>query len=329
MNPDVQRLVEADQAAINGRSSSDALDMEDRPPLERAVLDYPSLVSIALPPRRLLLPFLPEGGQAMVFGPRGIGKTFCTHALAAAITTGENFLRWGVSQTCGVLCVDGEMTMGETRDRMTALLPKPPEAPLYFLTSEWVYHTLHQDLVLTSEDVRNQILDILEARPAIRVLILDNISCLFSGIDEDKKRDWEPIAAWLVRLRHRGIATVLVHHSGKGGQQRGTSGREDSLDTVIQLHRPTSYVASEGCHFELTFTKSRSAVGEELTPLDVKLQAQEGQLAWTWKTLEKSKEDQVRELMNDGMTSPKDISAELNISKGYASKLMKNVKGSL
>ena len=36
-----------------------------------------------------------------------------------------------------------------------------------------------------------------------------------------------------------GSKTVLfVHHSGKGGQQRGTSRREDVLDTVIALRYP-------------------------------------------------------------------------------------------
>src|SRR5438128_9476692 len=101
--------------------------------------------------------------------------------------------------------------------------------------------------------MRQAVGTILEAHPEIRVIILDNISCLFSGINEDSKQDWEPINAWLIRLRHRGLTTVLVHHAGKQGQQRGTSGREDSLDTVIQLNKPANHDVREGCHFELNF----------------------------------------------------------------------------
>src|SRR5262249_47878105 len=145
-------------------------------------------------------------------------------------------------------------------------------APLEFLTSQLVYQRCKKDLVLTSEAMRQQVASILDAHPDIRVMILDNISCLFSGINEDSKQDWEPINAWLIRLRHRGLTTVLGHHAGKGGQQRGTSGREDSLDTVIHLNKPTGADARDGCHFELSFTKCRSVTGESVAPLDVRLE---------------------------------------------------------
>ena len=173
--------------------------------------------------------------------------------------------------------------------------------------------------------MRDSLLQVLETHPDIRVLILDNISCLFSGINEDNKKDWEPINAWLIRLRHRGIATLLVHHAGKGGQQRGTSGREDSLDNVIQLDRPVDYDPREGCHFELKFTKCRSAKGEEVGPLDVKLVEENGRLSWTWKALEQSKEDQVRSLLKEGVDRPTDIAEALGVTKSYACKLKKRI----
>jgi putative DNA primase/helicase len=34
---------------------------------------------------------------------------------------------------------------------------------------------------------------------------------------------------------------LIVHHTGKGGEQRGTSRREDVLDTSISLRRPADY----------------------------------------------------------------------------------------
>ena len=45
---------------------------------------------------------------------------------------------------------------------------------------------------------------------------------------------------WLLSLRRRGKGALLIHHAGKGGQQRGTSRREDVLDTVIALRGPTT-----------------------------------------------------------------------------------------
>jgi len=327
MNPDVNKIRELSEAPLlnNGQPQDNILSLEP-PSLSQALLEYGTLTSLSLPERKWYLPFLPEAGSAMVFGPRGIGKTFFELSLTAALVTGQNFLRWPVSEPCGVLYIDGEMALDELRGRMTALLPEPPQAPLLFLTGEWVYHKLQRDLVLTSEEVRDEISTILDENPGIRVVILDNISCLFSGIDEDRKRDWEPIAAWLIRLRHRGLTTVLVHHSGKGGQQRGTSGREDSLDTVIQLSRPAGYDSREGCHFELNFTKCRSAKGEDVGSLDVKLEELDGQLNWTWKTLEASNEEQVRALLAEGETSQKAIALEVGVSEGYVSKLVRKIK---
>jgi putative DNA primase/helicase len=176
--------------------------------------------------------------------------------------------------------------------------------------------------------VQDEITAMLDAHPEIRVVILDNISSLFVGIDEDRKRDWEPISAWLLRLRHRGLSVILVHHAGKGGNQRGTSGREDALDVVIQLDRPSQYDPREGCHFELKFTKARSVKGDDVTPLDIRLTDEAGCVQLNSKPLEESKLDQVIRLREDGLTSPSDIAEELGISKGYASKLLKKAQAS-
>ena len=121
--------------------------------------------------------------------------------------------------------------------------------------------------------------------------------------------------------RRRAFASVLAHHAGKQGQQRGTSGREDSLDTVIHLARPAGYDPREGCRFELSFSKCRSVKGEAVRPLDVRLV--EGQ--WQWMALELSKLDQARRLLTDGITGPSDLSEELGITRGYASKLLTRV----
>ena len=294
--------------------------------LSVALIEYSDLLTLEISERRRHLSWLPEASSALAYGPRGVGKTMWGLGLTTALVTGEPFLRWPVTGPVGCLYIDGEMQIDELRARATALLSTPPKAPLLFLTSDLAYHRLNRDLVLTSDATREEVATLLDQHPKIRLVILDNISTLFCGIDEDRKRDWEPIAAWLIRLRHRGLATVLIHHSGKGGQQRGTSGREDSLDTVIQLDRPAGYDPREGCHFELRFTKSRSVKGEDVAPLDVTLTEQEGQLRWAYKTLEESRFDQVKRLLEEGVTSPTEIAEELGITKGYASKLVRKAK---
>src|SRR5437667_9444057 len=65
---------------------------------------------------------------------------------------------------------------------------------------------------------------------------------------------------WLIGLRRKGIAVLLVHHAGTNGRQRGTSRREDALDTVIALRRPEDYSPEQGARFEVHFEKLRNRV---------------------------------------------------------------------
>jgi|CXWL01.1.fsa_nt_gi putative DNA primase/helicase len=295
--------------------------------LSKALVSYTDLLALDLPERPRYLPWLLERSTVMVYGPRGIGKTFFQLALSVALTTGTALWKWACPTPVGVLYVDGEMQLDELRQRCTALMDTPPKAPLVFLTSRLVYERCGgKDLILTSEVMRQEVVKILDAHPEIRVVILDNISCLFSGLNEDSKQDWEPINAWLSRLRHRGITPVLVHHAGKGGQQRGTSGREDSLDTSIELARPTGGDAREGCHFELNFTKNRSVTGETVASLDVQLHTVDERLQWVWKPLEVSMLERARKEVAEGVQGPKDLAEVLGISPGYASKLLKKLK---
>jgi hypothetical protein len=73
----------------------------------------------------------------------------------------------------------------------------------------------------------------------------------------------------MVSQRSAGRSVLLVHHAGKGGGQRGTSRKEDTLDSVISSSRPPGYWASEGARFELRFTKSRGFWGDDAEPFEV------------------------------------------------------------
>ena len=316
-----------EEAVSRLRALLDHRRPDKKPPLATAVVSFADLLSLEIPERRRYLPWLPEGGNVMVYGPRGVGKTFFQLQLTAALVSGTNLWDWETEQPVGVLYIDGEMHIKELRDRLTALMNVSPSAPLKVLTSQMVYERCGgKDLILTSDAMRQEVNKLLDTDPGIKVLILDNISCLFSGINEDSKQDWEPINAWLIRLRHRGLATVLVHHAGKSGQQRGTSGREDSLDTVIQLALPAGYAPCQGCHFELHFTKCRSVQGDAVASLDAHLQTISGKSQWIVKPVEVSKLDLARRLVIEGVSSPSDLAEELGVTKGYASKLLKKLK---
>ncbi len=76
----------------------------------------------------------------------------------------------------------------------------------------------------------------------------------------------------VVLFRRRGVSVLIVHHAGKGGEQRGTSRREDVLDTSISLRRPNDYVPTEGARFEVHFEKARGIHEDRAKPFEAKLE---------------------------------------------------------
>src|SRR5262245_27590672 len=81
--------------------------------LESALLDFTQLATLDLPERKRHLPWLPEGGNIMIYGPRGVGITFLQLGVSAALVTGTPFLRWQTQDPVGVLYIDGEMPLDE------------------------------------------------------------------------------------------------------------------------------------------------------------------------------------------------------------------------
>jgi putative DNA primase/helicase len=259
----------------------------------------------------------------MEYGPRGIGKTMFGQSLACSLVTGEPFMRWTPTAPVGVLYIDGEMTLDALRTRFVNLLPPvKPTAALELLSSEVVYENTRRDLRLTDANMRQAVDEVLADREDLRVVVIDNISCLFSGLDEDKKNSWEEVVPWLLSLWHRGVTAVLVHHAGKGGDQRGTSGREDLLDTVIRLERPADHTAEDGARFVLRFTKSRGVTGEEVAPLEAKLvQGEDGRLTWACQSPAESLLLRFLRAIDEGVDKQAELPEELSVHRGSVSKV--------
>ena len=122
------------------------------------------------------------------------------------------------------------------------------------------------------------------------------------------------------------IVFRFIHHSNKDGKQRGTSRREDVLDTVIGLRHPGSYDPEQGAVFEVHFEKSRGFAGNDAKPFEARLQTDErGGLIWTYRTIEESTYDQVCKLANEGLTQ-KEITQELGLHKSSVSRHIKRGK---
>ena len=96
------------------------------------------------------------------------------------------------------------------------------------------------------------------------------------------------------------VAGVINRDSkGKGGAQRGTSRREDVLDTVVKLERPDDYRPSEGARFIVTFEKSRGFTGKEAETFEAALIGG----VWATRDLEDVRAARIIELDRDALVA--------------------------
>lgn len=235
--------------------------------LEKVMYDSSNYIRRRIPkPVTLLHPWLSEQSLNLVYGPRGAGKTWLCSIIAMALTR-ENAQDvpqigpWRVDNSCRTLFIDGEMNNYMLQERIRELnrpLPKQDqEHPLYVLSGH-DFSNEHGRQLNLDRSTRTGIYEYLKSHREFRLLILDNASALTPGIVENSKEEWDPVNQWLISLRHLGISVILVHHSSKEGKQRGTSGREDAMDTIIKVDKHKEHSAEDYSWFTVSFQKARN-----------------------------------------------------------------------
>lgn len=270
----------------------------------------------------LLLPWLHSQDLCMTFAARGIGKTHFAIAIAYAVATGGEFLRWKAPKPAKVLYLDGELPGAVLQRRLLMHLPSIEPAPgfLRIFTPDLPQMDGRGLPDVSTYEGQAEIDQMIE--PDTALVIVDNLSAWARTGRENEAESWHPVASWILSLRRRGIAVMLVHHAGKGGQQRGTSKKEDLLDVVIGLSRPKDYDPQQGAAFVCEFTKARNLAGEDAASLEIELRGDEEAASWTWRTVEASTFERVVLLANEGM-KPGDIASELDINKSTVSRHIK------
>lgn len=281
-------------------------------------VDIMDFLGLEFPPRKnLISPWLPSQGLAMVYAARGIGKTHFALGVAYAVASGGSFLGWQAPCPAGVLYIDGEMPGVVMQERLAGIAlsnNKEPSAPFILLTPDLQAGGMPRIDVEEGQQLIESILS-----EDIKLIVIDNISTL-SGAKENEADGWTPIQAWALRQRAIGRSVLFIHHSGKGGQQRGTSRREDVLDTVISLKRPTDYKSDQGAVFEIHFEKARGIYGDDVKPIEATLSTDnEGRSIWLTRTVEAGTYERVVRLLNEGMRQS-EIAEELGLHKSNVSR---------
>ena len=159
----------------------------------------------------------------------------------------------------------------------------------------------------------------------VDLLILDNLSTLMTTGSEGASDSWLPMQNWLLRLRRKGVAVLIIHHAGVNGKQRGTSRREDALDLVIGLRRPADYSPEQGARFEVHIEKARTLVGEGALPFEAMVEAfvsESGRagIRWVVRDLKPPVLIRAAELLRDGHTV-RQVADLLGVSRSEAGRL--------
>lgn len=278
------------------------------------MIDSAGLLAATFPPReRLLSPWLLSQSLSMIYAPRGVGKTHVALGIAYALASGGGFLGWTAAKPVRVAYLDGEMPGADLRERVHRIEESADHRAhpgyLQFMTPDLQPNGIMPNLY--SPVGQRQVTD---AAGDAQVIIVDNLSALVRGGKENEGESWQPVAEWALRMRSSGRSVLFVHHAGKGGQQRGTSKREDLLDAVLSLRRPSDYTPDQGARFEVHFEKARALYGEDVAPVEAMMETgKDGRQSWTLRAVSDASEEQMIELAELGLSS-REIGGELGVN---------------
>lgn len=296
-----------------------ALMFRPRPEETVRVVSAAELLAMQILPREKLLdPILSARSLNEVFSWRGVGKTWFALGLSHAVATGGCFLKWSAPKPRSVLFVDGELDPHDLQQRVKLL---DAAADVRADTLRFLCCNMQPDPFPNLATPQAQAL-IESILGNAELLVLDNLASLAPSADDQESEDWVAIQAWFTELKRSGVSVIFLHHAGHAGWARGTTRREDLLDTVVELRWPKGYVAADGLSCEVRFTKTRGALGDAAAPLEVRLESDErGLMQWTYGDLQDERAEQVAAL-HDAGKSIRDIAKLTGIPKSTVDRLV-------
>jgi AAA domain/CHC2 zinc finger len=288
--------------------------------IDAATVGSSELASLTLSKRRQLLgDWLCEGDYGIIFAPRGVGKTWLGLMIAKAVATGGEVGEWKAPTRAKVLYIDGEMPPDLMRDRDKGL----GRGEVEFLNHAILFDRARKVLNITEPPVQQAILQRC-LRDEIRLVILDNLSTLASGIKENDSYEWERLHNWLLQFRRHKIAVILIHHAGRSGEIRGTSKREDAAFWVIALDDARKQAEDQrGARFISRFTKPSRNTQDEVLSFEWHIVTDMATSEVSVGCKPAQTMDVFLGLIEDGVTECSEIAEEMKVSKASVSRMAK------
>lgn len=260
----------------------------------------------------------------MIYGLAGTGKTYFNLAIAVCVSHGLSFLNWAVPTPRSVLYIDGELPaymlqqrIRELRDPIEPLITQTPR-PMHIITPD-----LQPDGIpkIDTEEGRLALLQIASGMEDLSLVILDNLSCLTNPEDDNSSASWSAVQELLLAFRRMGIAVIVVHHAGKGGQQRGTSRRADILDVILKLSPEAGGHEDGRTRIQVEFEKGRSLPADAKAPFTATLEpGPTTGLIWTRGAAALPVATRARQMLLDGMPAG-EVASEIGAARSYVYRL--------
>jgi hypothetical protein len=205
---------------------------------------------------------IPEGGDAMVYGDGGVGKTTLVIDLACHLAAGDDWLGLNVPSACRILLVENEGPRPLFRRKLERKLAgwqgSPLDGRIVVLEEPW------GQLDFASPAWRDALVQEVAARQ-IDVLVVGPVTS--AGMDGAgtiaEARAFLALVGDVRTRSGRPVAVLLVHHENKGGKVSGAW--EGTGDTLLHVQQQ-----GHG-QVRLYFQKARWASEQHATTL---------QLAW-------------------------------------------------
>jgi hypothetical protein len=175
---------------------------------------------------------IPEGGDIMVYGDGGAGKTTLTVDLAFHLATGTDWLGFNVPRPAKVLLIENEgprpLFRTKLRDKTNGWSGNATNGNLRVLERPWASFTFDNQAWRDKlvQLVREHEIDAIIAGPLVRIGMdaagtLQEVVKFMRLVKEVRERTGRPLTVF------------LVHHENKGGQVSGAW--EGAGDTLVHV----------------------------------------------------------------------------------------------
>ena len=238
-------------------------------------------------------PYVIPERVTMIFGYTKSGKTNYIFGLMNAIAD-ENqneFLGFPINAHGRCLYVDAELNRNDHKSRRDSFLTENAQKNIAVYCKSGTH--INGEMNLANISFQNTIKRII-AKHSIKVAVFDNLQCLTSN-DEDKSKDFGPIAKYMNDLKMMGVACVIVHHSTKQPKnQAGSQRHKNALDLVVLIEAAPNSKPNV-CESKAKVTDTRMTLPDEYLSQSWRInQTDSGLAEWIDKSSTKQKPDELK-----------------------------------